>query len=111
MNSRAESVFYPSRLNTMLRSDFGSGRMSDENSISEWIGCLRAGDRDAAQLIWKRFVDRLLRLARAKLAGRVRREADEEDVVLSVFDAAFQGIRDGRFSKIDDRDDLWQVLV
>ena len=40
-----------------------------------------------------------------------RRAADEEDVVISIFDAAFRGIQEGRFANLGDRHDLWQVLV
>ena len=85
--------------------------MSDNESVSEWIGQLQAGDATAAQRLWQCFVDRLVRLARRHLGGTPRRAADEEDVVISVFDAAFRGVREGRFSKLSDRHDLWQILV
>jgi DNA-directed RNA polymerase specialized sigma24 family protein len=85
--------------------------MSDDESVSVWIGHLRAGDANAAQHLWQRFVERLVRLARRKLGGLPRRAADEEDIAISVFDAAFRGIKDGGFSKLSDRDDLWQILV
>ncbi len=37
--------------------------------------------------------------------------ADEEDVVVDAFDSFFRGIQQGRFPVLNDRDDLWQVLV
>jgi len=37
--------------------------------------------------------------------------ADEHDVVQSAFDGFFRGVKQGRFPRLDDRDDLWQVLV
>src|SRR5262245_12939433 len=86
-------------------------RMSDDHSISQWIIHLQASDPRAAQQFWDRFIDRLLRLARRKLGRLPRRAADEEDVAVSVFAAALQGISEGRFSKLDDRHDLWQILV
>jgi DNA-directed RNA polymerase specialized sigma24 family protein len=85
--------------------------MCDDHSVSQWIVPLQAGDPQAAQQLWQRFVDRLVRLARRKLRGDPRRAADENDVVVSVFDAAFRGIKEGRFSKLSDRHDLWQILV
>jgi DNA-directed RNA polymerase specialized sigma24 family protein len=85
--------------------------LSDDHSITEWTIHLQAGDALAAQEFWQRFVDQLVRLARRKLGGVARRVADEEDVVISVFDAAFRGIREGRFSKLDDRHELWQILA
>jgi hypothetical protein len=82
-----------------------------DNSVSEWILQIQSDDLQAAQRLWQRFVDRLIRLARRKLSGLSRRAANEEDVVNSVFDAAFRGIREGRFSKLDVSNDLWQMLV
>ena len=56
-------------------------------------------------------MERLIRLASRKLGDLPRRVADEEDVVLSAFNDFLRGVEDGRFTRLDDRDDLWQVLV
>ncbi len=37
--------------------------------------------------------------------------ADEEDVVLSAFHDILRGVEEGRFARLDDREELWQVLV
>jgi DNA-directed RNA polymerase specialized sigma24 family protein len=37
--------------------------------------------------------------------------ADEEDVALSAFDSFCRGAEKGRFPRLEDRDDLWQLLV
>jgi DNA-directed RNA polymerase specialized sigma24 family protein len=37
--------------------------------------------------------------------------ADEEDVALSAFDSFCRGAERGRFPRLDDRGDLWQLLV
>lgn len=39
-----------------------------------------------------------------------RAAADEEDVALSAFDSFCAAAAAGRFPRLDDRDDLWQVL-
>jgi DNA-directed RNA polymerase specialized sigma24 family protein len=81
-------------------------------SDSILISRLKAGrDPDAAQALWARYFDRLAALARGRLTERTRRVADEEDVALSAFDSFFRGVAAGRFPRLDDRDDLWQVLV
>ncbi len=82
-------------------------------SVTRWMGDLQAGDLAAAQPLWERYFDRLVRLAGARLRGSGRRsaEADEEDAVLSAFDSFCAGARHGRFSKLADRDDLWRLLV
>lgn len=85
--------------------------MSTGGSISRWIGDLKEGDRDAAQKLWERYVSRLVRLARQRLQDSPRRVSDEEDVALSAFDSFCRGAERGRFPQLDDRQDLWQLLV
>jgi len=82
-------------------------------SITHRIDALRAGDPAAAQLLWERYFDRLVRLARARLraAGRPSAMADEEDAGLSAFDSFCAGAVRGRFPQLTDRDDLWRLLV
>jgi ECF sigma factor len=36
---------------------------------------------------------------------------DEEDLALSAFQSLYQGVREGRFPRLADRDDLWRLLV
>jgi RNA polymerase sigma factor (sigma-70 family) len=83
--------------------------MPDDPSITTWIALLRAGDADAAQPLWERYFERLVAFARGKLRGVSRRAADEEDVALSAFHSFCQAAH--RFPRLNDRDDLWQVLV
>jgi len=82
-----------------------------EGSVTQWIHQLQAGDRAAAQELWNRYFQRLVGLARCKLQGAQRRAADEEDVVLSAFESFFRGAEQGRFPRLDDRDNLWRLLV
>ena len=80
-------------------------------SITRWLERLKAGDRAAAQKLWEEYFHRLVVLARGKLRAVPRRAADEEDVALSAFDSFCRGAERGRFPRLDDRDDLWQLLV
>ena len=83
-----------------------------ENSVTEWVSDLKAGDRgEAARLLWGRYFERLARLAHGRLRAVSRGPADGEDVALSVLDSFFQGIADGRFPRLSDRDDLWKLLT
>jgi DNA-directed RNA polymerase specialized sigma24 family protein len=84
--------------------------MASDGSVTRWIETLKAGDRDAAQALWNAYFRRLVTLARARLRGVARRAADEEDVALSAFDSFVRGVEHGRFPRLDDRDDLWQML-
>lgn len=85
----------------------------DDGSVTRWIGELKAGDPAAAQPLWERYFDRLVRLARARLltARLPSAEADEEDAALSAFDSFCAGAVRGRFPQLADRDDLWRLLV
>jgi DNA-directed RNA polymerase specialized sigma24 family protein len=85
--------------------------MSSEPSVTYWIRRAQAGDPAAAQQLWERYFQRLVGLARKKLQGVTRRAADEEDVALSAFDSFYRAAERGRFPQLNDRHDLWQLLV
>ena len=85
--------------------------MSADGSVTFWIGQLKAGDPAAAQRLWQGYFQRLVGLARKRLQGASRRAADEEDVALSAFDSFCRGAARDRFPRLNDRDDLWQLLV
>jgi RNA polymerase sigma factor (sigma-70 family) len=85
--------------------------MSSEGSVTRWVAALKAGDTAAAQPLWERYYRRLVALARQKLQSSRRREADEEDVVQSAFHSFFRGVARGRFPQLNDRDNLWRLLV
>jgi hypothetical protein len=85
--------------------------MSSGGSVSHWIGLLKGGDHQAAQPLWERYFQQLVKLARQRLRAAPRRAADEEDVALSAFDSFCRDARRGRFPQLGDRDDLWRLLV
>jgi DNA-directed RNA polymerase specialized sigma24 family protein len=85
--------------------------MSPDGSVTHWLGQLRAGDRTAARHLWERYFRLLVSRARAALANTPRRAADEEDVALSAFDSFCKGAEQGRFPNLDDRNDLWRLLL
>lgn len=80
-------------------------------SVTTWIGKLKAGESDAAQHLWEHYYAKLVSLARRKLSGLPKRASDEEDVVLSAFHSFCQAVDAGRFPVLENRDDLWQILV
>ncbi len=88
-----------------------SGEISYSQSVTEWINEAKHGDARAAQQIWDRYIAELIRVANKKLGHTNRRVADEEDVVVEAFRSFFSRLEKQGFSRLDDRDDLWQVLV
>ena len=85
--------------------------MSSEGSVSDWIDQLKAGDRAAAERLWERYFRRLVQVARSRLRGIPCRAADEEDVALSGFASFCRGAERGRFPQLQNRNDLWTLLI
>jgi RNA polymerase sigma factor (sigma-70 family) len=85
--------------------------MSNSGSVSVWIAQLKAGDAVAAERLWEIYYRRLVGLARRRLQGQARAAADEEDVALSAFASFCRNAKRNHFPRLDDRDDLWQLLV
>jgi DNA-directed RNA polymerase specialized sigma24 family protein len=85
--------------------------MSSPGSVTLWVRELRAGNPAAAQKIWEGYFQRLVVVARQRLQGTRRTAADEEDVALSAFDSFCRAAGQGRFPRLDDRHDLWQLLL
>jgi len=59
--------------------------------------------------LWEEYFDRLVRQARQRLRGTLGNQA--EDVALSVFDSFIRRAAARQFPRLDDRDDLWQILL
>jgi DNA-directed RNA polymerase specialized sigma24 family protein len=85
--------------------------MSGDGSVTHWFRLLQEGDHDAAQPLWERYCSRLEAVARTRLAGRRFAVADSEDVALSAFDSLCRGLKRGCFPSLNDRDNLWKILV
>jgi RNA polymerase sigma factor (sigma-70 family) len=79
--------------------------------VTRWLEELRAGNPDAARPLMERYFPRLLGLAHKKLRGVRLAAADEEDVAQSAFHSFCQGAAAGRFARLEDRDNLWALLV
>jgi DNA-directed RNA polymerase specialized sigma24 family protein len=85
--------------------------MSSSAEATEWVRRLEAGDREAAQKLWEGYYRRLVGLAHKKLRDVPRRDVDEEDVALSAFHSFCRGVEQGRFPCLENREDLWHLLV
>ena len=85
--------------------------MSLDGDVTRWLHQLKEGDRSAVQDMWQRYYARLVGLAQQHLSRSLRRVADEEDVALSAFKSFCLRAEKGGFPRLDDSDDLWQVLV
>lgn len=82
-----------------------------DDDVTQWLSGLARGEESAIRQVWQRYYERLVQLARRKLGDASRRVADEEDAVLSAFESFCEGAAAGRFPRLEDRDDLWKLLV
>src|SRR5262245_39142835 len=84
-----------------------------QGSVTHWLTQLKMGDAEAAQPLWERYFEKLVRMAHRKLqaSSRPRTIEDEEDVALSAFHSFCEAVQRGSFPRLDDRDDLWRVLI
>lgn len=83
-----------------------------ENSVTIWLNQLRMGNELAATKLWNQFFERM----RAVAADRLRlrpgfASLDEEGAALSAFDVFIRSLQDGEFSELNNRDELWRLLV
>jgi DNA-directed RNA polymerase specialized sigma24 family protein len=82
-----------------------------EPSISQWILGAKNGDSAAVGRLWQCYFERLVRLAKQRLANTACRVADEEDVALSAFFSFCSAAEAGRFPDLADRHELWRLLL
>ena len=80
--------------------------LSDEELVCR----IEQGDDQAAEVLFDRFVDRLVELTARRLSPQLARRVDPEDVVQSACRSFFRRARAGEY---DERttDDLWSLLA
>ena len=85
----------------------------DERKIADdtLLERLVSGSEDAFVQIFNESIERLRHRIANRMPKDLRRHTDEEDVALSVMNSFIGGIRQGgRFKKLKDKSDLWQIL-
>jgi DNA-directed RNA polymerase specialized sigma24 family protein len=84
----------------------------EPGSITRWLQGLKAGRPDAVEAIWRRYYVRVLAVARQRLRQGPRQAVEDgEDVALSALNGLADVAAQGRFERLDDRFDLWQILA
>ena len=68
------------------------------------------GEESAADQLFQRYSQRLIRLARARLSARLAGKMDPEDVAMSAWRSFFLGARREQFT-LNAPGDLWRLLV
>lgn len=78
-------------------------------SITGWLQSVRDGSDDAAKNIWDRWFDRLCNRVN-RHSGRLRIH-DNEDIASDAFVDFFNALRDGKFSSLSNRSQIWKLLA
>lgn len=80
-----------------------------QDSVTQWVVAMKAGDAEAAERLWGRYFQRLAALARERMRGQGL--YDEEDVALSVFDVFCRMSQEDPAPLPANRDELWRLLA
>jgi RNA polymerase sigma-70 factor (ECF subfamily) len=70
----------------------------------------RAGQADAATMLYLRYADRLLALAQSQRGGDLAPRVDPEDIVQSVFRTFFRRAARGDYD-VPDGEELWKLFL
>lgn len=84
---------------------------SGEGSITQCLQRLKEGDSFAEHQLWTRYLPSLLHMAQYQMRGVVDVTLEPDDVASVVFQRFLSGIQKKQICKLDDREDLWQVLL
>jgi DNA-directed RNA polymerase specialized sigma24 family protein len=85
--------------------------VATSHSVTRWLAQLKQGDREAVQPLWERYFTRLVRLALTWFLGTPTGAASAEDAALDAFASFCRRAEQDGFSRLFDRDDLWQIVV
>lgn len=83
--------------------------MSEE--ITQWLKNIDQDPDLAMNVLWEHFFTRLVQRAKKEVSKRPQRSKDEEDVAVEVMHSFYKGLSRGRFENIQNREELWKVLV
>lgn len=85
--------------------------MPESDSITLWLQKLKTGNSDEAlSRLWAVYFEKLVRQAQ-RWAQTQRAIADGEDAALDAFDSFVRAVEHQRFPRLDDRHDLWRILL
>jgi RNA polymerase sigma-70 factor (ECF subfamily) len=88
----------------------GDKRDTSALTSAELLASHQAGDSVATNELFHRYVEKLMRIARRRLAPKLAGRVDPEDIVQSAYRSFFTAAGQGRFV-LERSGDLWRLLV
>jgi DNA-directed RNA polymerase specialized sigma24 family protein len=85
--------------------------MSTGHTITALLSGVKQADNDAAHALFGKCYDRVVAISLKKLGNMPRRGFDEDDVANSAFHEFLSRAAAGGFKKLENREDVWQVLT
>ena len=87
--------------------NLGDDRISTDASL---LRRFRLGEGDAATELYKRYANRLVKLASARVTSDLKQRVDPEDIVQSVFRTFFRRAALGQY-EVPDGEELWKLFL
>lgn len=84
---------------------------ADFDSFADGVARAEAGEPAAIEAVWRRFFERVVAAADARIGARLRRCFDGEDIALSVFASLAETRNQNLIPPAAHLDNLWPLLV
>lgn len=81
------------------------------DSFNEVMSRLKAGDQDAARVVFDRFTGRLIAMVRSRIPNQVAAKFDADDVIQSAYRSFFIHQREGQYDWLEGWGSLWSLLA
>jgi hypothetical protein len=83
----------------------------EAGSVSHWLREVKSGRSSAVDAIWRRYYQRVVQYATRKMKTNPDRAIDGEDIAQSTMHRFCFNLASGRYPLLDDRQQLWDLLV
>jgi RNA polymerase sigma factor (sigma-70 family) len=79
--------------------------------ITEYLKAFKAGDAARLNDILKAYWSQLVAHCEQRLSRKFKPQQEGQDFAIQAFHNLAEGVRRGRWPRLDNRNDLWQVLL
>ena len=94
-----------------MNEDIGSVTKAIQTLHSHSLSNEACLSNEAAQLLWERYFQKLCGFVEGHIYARNRRKMSSDEIACDAFMALLDGVLKGRFEKVRNRDELWQMLT